>query len=288
MTRICKQCGRSFEPKRPHQIYDTEECRYQGWIEKEVLAAQAGDQRVEKQPLRSVRGQQEEGGDSADYLILAREQIARTLLHTGWFTADDLEPLGIPQQYRRSVHGSATGYFSGEQPYMEEAGRRKSERPERKGGKNTVFRITARGRRELPGLLKDMAGPVTEANKRLYGQPLVGVGGGFVADARSASAAAAHSPHSGETAQTSHREGTAGPLIAGTLDRPGVEHDRVDSNGARSSNVTANSPAGGSDCNLTRERASGCQLEDVPAGEAVPLFEDEARPLSAFTDAEAA
>jgi hypothetical protein len=61
---------------------------------------------------------------------------------------------------------------------MEEAGRRKSERPERKGAKNTVFRITIKGRRELPGLLKGMSGPVAEASKRLYGEALAGVGAG--------------------------------------------------------------------------------------------------------------
>lgn len=142
-------------------------------------------------PLADARGQQEEGGASADYLILAREQIARTLLATSFFTADDLEPLGIPEQYRRSVHGSATGYFSGEQPYMEETGRRKSERPTRKGAKNTVFRITVKGRRELPGLLREMEGPVRDAAKRLYGETLVGTGASLTgAGARSSETSA--------------------------------------------------------------------------------------------------
>jgi len=165
-----------------------------------------------------VRGQQEEGGTSADYLLLAREQIARTLLATSFFTADDLEPLGIPEQYRRSVHGSATGYFSGEQPYMEEAGRRKSERPERKGAKNTVFRITVKGRRELLGLLKGMAGPVAEANKRLYGETLVGVGGGNAsAPPASLAAASGHSPHPGENSSPDAVTGRQGSSAGSTL-----------------------------------------------------------------------
>lgn len=170
MTRVCAcNCGASLAGLRADAVYASEACS------KRARRAASPDKARTGQPLKEVRGQQEEGGASADYLLLAREQICRTLLATGYFTADDLEPLGIPKEYRRSVHGSATGYFSGEEPFMEEAGRRKSERPERKGAKNTVFRISAKGRRELPGLLKGMAGPVADAKKRLYGQALAGV-----------------------------------------------------------------------------------------------------------------
>ncbi len=166
MARRCAcNCGASLVGMRADALYASEACK------KRAQRTASRDKAGTEHPLREVRGEQEEGA-SADYLILAREQICRTLLATSFFTADDLEPLGIPQEYRRSVHGSATGYFSGEQPYMEEVGRRKSERPERKGGKNTIFRITVRGRRELPGLLRGMAGPVEDARKRLYGAEL--------------------------------------------------------------------------------------------------------------------
>jgi len=199
--RQCKwrECRRTMVTQRADAEFCQSECK-DAWHNEERRKRRAPATRViggsegERQPLRAVRGQQEEGQASADYLILAREQIARTLLHTGWFTADDLEPLGIPQQYRRSVHGSATGFFSGEQPYMEEAGRRKSERPERKGAKNTVFRITVKGRRELPVLLKGMAGPVRDATKRLYGE-VAGVGGGRLA----LEAPSCATPHPGDT-----------------------------------------------------------------------------------------
>jgi hypothetical protein len=88
--------------------------------------------------------------------LIAREKVMRTLLETGEFTADVLADLNIPVEYRKHVHGAATGYFSGAEPFMEEAGRRKSERPSRKGGKNTLFVISAKGRRELPKLLRDL------------------------------------------------------------------------------------------------------------------------------------
>jgi hypothetical protein len=112
-------------------------------------------------PLDDVRGQVEEGKTSAQWALVAREHAMHTLLETGYFTADDLAVLGMPEHYRRSVHGLVTAFFRGPQPYMEEAGRRKSERPERKGAKNDVFRITAKGRRELPALLRGLRKELT-------------------------------------------------------------------------------------------------------------------------------
>lgn len=109
-------------------------------------------------PLDDARAQVEEGKGAADWALIAREHVMRTLLATGYFTADDLDPLGIPAHYRRSVHGLVTAYFRGPRPYMEEAGRRKSERPERKGAKNTIFRLTPHGRSELPKMLAGLAG----------------------------------------------------------------------------------------------------------------------------------
>jgi hypothetical protein len=106
--------------------------------------------------LDDARAQMREGHTSAQWELIAREKVMRTLLETGEFTADVLAELSIPVEYRKHVHGAATGYFSGAEPFMDEAGRRKSERPSRKGGKNTLFVISAKGRRELPKLLRDL------------------------------------------------------------------------------------------------------------------------------------
>jgi len=153
MTRTCKYgpCGVGFEPRRPHQVFHSDECRYADWVARRENGDEDAGQRVGAHPLDEVRGLQEEGKTSAEWLAVARIQVERTLLATGYFTADDLAELGIPECYRRSIHGSVTGFYSG-QGYMVEAGRRKSERPERKGGKNTVYRITQKGRQELSKL----------------------------------------------------------------------------------------------------------------------------------------
>jgi hypothetical protein len=131
--------------------------------------------------LDDARGQMREGHTSAQWELIAREKVMRTLLVTGEFTADDLTDLNIPVEYRCHIHGAATGYFSGAEPFMEYVERRKSERPSRKGGKNDVFRITAKGRAQLPDLLRDLHTQL---------QPLVGssngaTGGTGVAIARS-------------------------------------------------------------------------------------------------------
>jgi hypothetical protein len=106
--------------------------------------------------LDDARGQMREGHTSAQWELLAREKVARTLLETGQFTADDLTDLNIPRNYRSHVHGAATGYFAGAEPFMDFVGRQKSSRPSRKGGKNDLYVINAKGRKELPKLLRDL------------------------------------------------------------------------------------------------------------------------------------
>lgn len=127
---------------------------------KRAQRAASRDKAGTAHPLDDARGQVEEGKTASEWALIAREHVMRTLLGTGYFTADDLEPLGIPEHYRRHLHGLITAHFRGPEPYMEEAGRRKSERPERKGAKNTVFRITAKGRRELPAKLRALTSGV--------------------------------------------------------------------------------------------------------------------------------
>jgi hypothetical protein len=122
-----------------------------------------------------------EGHTSAQWELIAREKVMGTLLATGEFTADDLTDLNIPVEYRRHIHGAATGYFSGAEPFMKYVERRKSERPSRKGAKNDVFRITAKGRAQLPGLLRDLS---TELST-LVGPSNGATGGTGVAIARS-------------------------------------------------------------------------------------------------------
>lgn len=157
------------------------------------------------------------------------------------FHSDDLQHV-IPDEHR-GVISLAVMALVNKRLIVGTGVYRKSAIPSRKRSPSQEYRLTELGRDRL-----------------------VGMGGGVV-DRRCSSVA---SPHSGESAQVGNREGTAGKHDPGTLDRPAATSLGGSApNGARGSNVAADSPAGGSDSDLTHERRSGRQLGDVPAGEAV-------------------
>lgn len=101
--------------------------------------------------LDEVRGDAEENPEKARWTLIVREQIARTLIHTGYFSAADLEPLGIPAAHG-NVCTSQIGTFASRR-LMEKVRWRKSEKPSRKGGILWTFRITEKGRKELPKII---------------------------------------------------------------------------------------------------------------------------------------
>jgi hypothetical protein len=151
-TRTCPQCGRKFTPKRPHHEYDSEECRYQGWIEKQINAAQAPVQRVEGHPLVEVRVNQATKKHNRDLGGLIRQAIVDQIKTKGECFADDLVdlyPEGEVKECRRlatAQFGSLTG--SG---LIREKERRKSTIPARKGAKSGVYIFTQKGRETLVG-----------------------------------------------------------------------------------------------------------------------------------------
>lgn len=191
----------------------------------------------------------EEGPTSSQWALIAREHTMRTLLERGEFTADDLAVLDMPQQYRRSVHGLVTAYFRGPEPFMEEAGRRKSARPERKGAKNDVFRISARGRRELPHVLRDLQSELAGLDAGGTPSPASvesgeNIGAGQTMGKRdqgrsvTSPSASTDAPDDPGTAGLSvaNEEGTAAHgHVGGTLDRPGPLPEGHEIAGASSS-----------------------------------------------------
>lgn len=144
MIRTCPQCERSFTPNVKHQVYESQECRQQGWVEKEVLAAQAELQRVEH-PLQGVREAQEAA--KAEWSAAIYAEIVRLLQVRGHFHADDLEPMGIPDEHRNLI-GAQLGSLAARQ-YIHEVGRRRSANPARKQAKSGVYELTRVGRERL-------------------------------------------------------------------------------------------------------------------------------------------
>jgi hypothetical protein len=147
-TRMCLQCDRPFEPARPHQVFDSEECRYQGWVEKEVLAAHEPAQRVEAHvhPLAEARAQQERSDLKSKLSQIIYQGIVDRLKY-GPVHADDLEGL-FPEERRtmcRRLVGAQFGSLAS-RGYIVERERRKSNVKSRKGAKSGVYEFTKKGR----------------------------------------------------------------------------------------------------------------------------------------------
>ncbi len=146
--KICEQCDRPFDSRRPEAETCSEECKYQRWIERQVEAAR---QPVKEHPLAEVRAEQEQTREKARWTLLVREHMARTLMETGYFHSDDLEPLGIPEEHRNIAGSQAGGFVS--RKLMVEVSRRASSKPSRKKAKSAVYQITAKGRTVLTSML---------------------------------------------------------------------------------------------------------------------------------------
>ncbi len=82
--------------------------------------------------------------------MIIREGICEVLLKTGGYHADDLDHLGVPDEYRNLI-GSQTAKLVN-QMWMEEVGRRKSILPSRNGAKSGIYRLTKLGREKLAGV----------------------------------------------------------------------------------------------------------------------------------------
>ncbi|HEX5591980.1 MAG TPA: hypothetical protein VFX35_01385 [Solirubrobacterales bacterium] len=126
---------------------------YQGWIEKGVLAAQEGGQRVEAHvhPLAEARAQQEQADLKSKLSQIIYQGIVDRLKF-GTVHADDLEPL-FPDELRttcRRLVGAQFGSLAS-RGYIVERERRKSKVPSRKGAKSGVFECTKKGRETLVG-----------------------------------------------------------------------------------------------------------------------------------------
>lgn len=123
-------------------------------MQKEVEAAEAALQRVEH-PLQEVREAQEAA--KAEWSAGIYAEIVRILTVRGSFHADDLEPMGIPDEHRNLI-GAQLGSLVARR-YIHETGRRKSSNPARKQAKSSVFEFTRIGRERLAGVGAGVPGP---------------------------------------------------------------------------------------------------------------------------------
>jgi hypothetical protein len=102
--------------------------------------------------LDEARGLQEEQKEKARWALVVREHIASTLLETGYFHCDDLDALGVPPAHC-NVKGSQIGSFRS-RGLMEKTGQeRKVSHVAANGRRAPIYRISAKGRKELSKML---------------------------------------------------------------------------------------------------------------------------------------
>jgi hypothetical protein len=101
-------------------------------------------------PLQTVRDGQEatEGGNH--WSAIVHEAILGQLRTHGRASANDLEPLGVPDAHRNCI-GSQFGSLTA-RGYIEEIGREKSANPKRKAAKVSIYQFTPTGREKFAGL----------------------------------------------------------------------------------------------------------------------------------------
>jgi hypothetical protein len=99
----------------------------------------------------AVAGRVLEGRISISHALQHVKREHGTLLSTGYFFADDLHALGVPEQHS-AVIGSQTASFAAKE-LMVAFTRRKVEHAAANGRKANVYRITEKGRQELSKLV---------------------------------------------------------------------------------------------------------------------------------------
>jgi hypothetical protein len=158
LTCAYEPCSKEFVPDHWRQRFCSPTCRanqhYVDHPEKGRVLDNGALRCVAGDALNLVRGDAEESDEKARWTLIVREQITRTLMATGYFSVNDLEPLGIPAEHV-NVCTSQIGSFASSR-YMAKLTWHKSERVSRKGGPYWTFRITEHGREKFPALLEDI------------------------------------------------------------------------------------------------------------------------------------
>lgn len=164
-TRTCDQCGKHLITHRADARFCNELCRAR-WNNKRRSEGAGTDIRIAGTDrgvgsrggnVRSVdeaRILQSESEERDRWRLVMEEQIHRTLLGTGYFHVDDLDPLEVPpiaSEVKGTLINSvrARGYMKSTEV------RRKVAHAAANARKAPIYKITEKGRAELPALLED-------------------------------------------------------------------------------------------------------------------------------------
>lgn len=134
-------CGADLSLKRTDAIYEAES----HWRRLERAAS------TDIAPTRTVAEARRIQEDAkGHWSMIVREGICEVLRTTGYFHADDLAHLGIPDEHRNII-GSQTAKLVN-QKWMVKRGERRSISPGRNSAKSGIYQLTALGRKSLAGV----------------------------------------------------------------------------------------------------------------------------------------
>lgn len=170
-TRICRHCGEPLRNKRAHAEYCDSTCRADATrLRKELLGGdkkalrsaasdRSGTRDGNVRSVAEARSLQEAQKEKDRWSGLIDLQIEQTLLSTGVCHANDLDDLGVPPAHCNLI-GTRMARFRNK-GYMEPTTeRRKVTHSAANGRRNPVYRITAKGWKELKPLAGVGAGPL--------------------------------------------------------------------------------------------------------------------------------
>ena len=166
-------CGAHLGEMKATARYSTPACRTAleraGWGTTRGARAHVAQTKGSVHPLDEVRARHEES--KGRWTTIVREHLNRTLLTTGYVSAEDFDALGIPDEHHNLANAQIGGYVSGK--YIEAITWKRSKKASRKSGKFWVFKLTELGRESL----SSTAGSSADASSGAVDDVSVGSGG---------------------------------------------------------------------------------------------------------------
>ena len=216
-TRTCDQCGKHLITHRADARFCDKDCsnawhnanRLSGTPTNKHLTPVSGTEGSRGGNVRSVseaRILQSESKERDRWRLIMEVQIHRTLLSTGYFHTDDLDALEVPP-IASEVKGTLTNAARARGYMKSTEVRRKVAHAAANARKAPIYKITQKGRDELPGLVLDLQ------------KEIAGVGGGSAPGFTPiGSVAPGHSPHSGESGPNQPGSGAGVPSPQGSAE----------------------------------------------------------------------
>lgn len=170
-VRLCEWCGRELpEDARSDKRACSSSCRAAKTRHAKGEATD-GDyalRTAQAPPIEQIRRDLEDV--KREWSLIVREAIRAVFREKGEFHADDLAPLGIPDEHRNIIGAQIAGLVGAGR--IEEIGRRKSTIPSRHGAKSGVYKLTKLGQEKLAELragVSDAARPDGVVSPTLVG-----------------------------------------------------------------------------------------------------------------------